>query len=145
VEWGYPRGEPVILPDPAAGDGFEYSPPGPVHEQIQAVTFRFTAAAGGGARLPFVAYLDGTGQAFAVSGAPFNLAGGQAGIFSFFVGGNQYGANAAAHIGGPLPAVWLDMRSMLAVDADGIAAGDQFSRVRLFVVSRPIGREHEAD
>ncbi len=143
MERGYPRGEPVILPDPPAGQGFEHSPPGPVLELVQAVTFRLTAAAGGGARIPVVSYLDGSGQAFAVTGAPFNLAGGQAGLFSFFVGGNQYGANAAAHIGGPLPAIWLDMRSTLSVDAEGIAAGDQFSDLRLYVLTRPVARQYE--
>lgn len=138
MEWGDSCGEPVILADPPAGQGFAYAPSGAVYEQIRAVTFKLVDAVAGTTRVPIVSYLDGSGLAFAVAAPSFNLGSGQTSVFSFAVGIQPYGANAAAHIGGPLPPLWLDMRATFDVSVDGIQGADQISDVRLYVVSRPI-------
>ncbi len=126
-------GVPVSLGSPAAGLGFEYEPAGHGPARVLAVTFQLVTAVAVAARAPVVSFLDGSGNAVAQVAAPFTQAASFTCLYSFTVGGVQYGANNAAHIGGPLPKLTIDSRITLAVTVAAVQAADQISKVRLWM------------
>lgn len=125
--------EVVRVPSPPAGAGFTVPVSGAETWRVLAVTFVLNTAAGGGARLPRVEYIDGSGTVFAFAGAPFTVAGALSSAFSFVVGALQFGANGAAQIGGPLPDLTLDVNTSIGVAVDAIAGADQLGDIRLYV------------
>lgn len=131
--WGYLPGQPVTVESPAAGQPVLWPVPTGEPLLIQAVTFELVTAAAVANRIPFVAFVDPTGEIAACTAAPFTLAAAHTALYSFFVGGAQYGANNAEHIGGPLPALCVDDHMVLEVAVDAIAAADQIGNVRLYV------------
>lgn len=139
--WGYRPGQPVTIEPPLAGQPVEWPVASGLPILIQAVTFELVTSNHVANRIPFVTFTDPLGAVAAATAAPFSLAASKTSLFSFFNGGAQYGANDAALIGGPLPALSVDVRMTLNIGVTLIDAGDQLQNVRLYVV--PLGRPYD--
>jgi hypothetical protein len=140
---GVPK--PVALLDPAAGQPVTYVPSQGEIECVRAVTFLLTTSNAVAARRAVVRFLDGQGVPVAVCASPFTLAASKSQRVSLYVGGEQFGANDAGAVGGPLYERWLDGLLTLQVTADLLAAGDKISELRLDVVGYPADWYDDAD
>lgn len=127
------RVEPITVGSPAAGAGFTHRVPGATVQKFLTVSFRMVNAAAVANRLVRVEFLDAAGAVFAAVGAPFKTTTGVTSRFTFGVGLNQYGADDAAQIGGPLPALELIGGLALRVAVANMNAGDQIDGAALFV------------
>jgi hypothetical protein len=135
---GWAEHEPRAIPTPAVATGFTYVVPGTVRERIMAVSFVLVADANAANRLPRVEYLNAAGDVFASVAAPFVLTATLTSRFTFAVGLQQFGANAAAQIGGPLPPLKLNSGLSVRVSVGAVQAGDQISVASLFVDQWPV-------
>lgn len=100
-------------------------------EDVVAVTFTLTAAAGGGTRLPRLQWIDGDGVPFAAVQAPVGRAGGGASIFSFVRGVYPSGILSSPTIVTPIPDLTLLPNWSVLIDIAAGAAGDTVSNVRV--------------
>lgn len=132
---GVPK--PVALSSPAAGQPAVYIPPQEQIECVRAVTFTLTTVGGATIRRPLVRFLDGKGTPVAVNASAFTLSTGHAQVVSFQVGGQTFGVNDGAEVGGPLYERWLDGLVRLQIAVDAMAAGDKLTNIRLDVVGYP--------
>lgn len=129
---------PITVGAPAAGSGFTHAVPGATFQRVRVVSFLLTTDGNAASRLPRVEFLNAAGDVFAAVAAPFTLAASLAARFTFGIGLNQYGANNAAQIGGPLPDVLLESGLAVRVAIASVQAGDQVSGSSLFVDQYPV-------
>lgn len=127
------RVEPITVGSPAAGAGFTHPVPGAATQRIRTVSFRLVNAAAAANRIPRVEFLDAAGAVFAAVAAPFKTTTGVTSRFTFGIGLNQYGADDAAQIGGPLPDLELIAGLAVRVVVGAMNAGDQIDGAALFV------------
>lgn len=127
------RVEPITVGAPAAGAGFTHVVPGAATQRVVTVSFRLVNAVAAANRIPRVEFLDAAGNVFAAVAAPFVTTSGVTSRFTFGVGLNQYGANDAAQIGGPLPDLELIAGLAVRVAVASINAADQIDGAALFV------------
>jgi hypothetical protein len=125
-------------PNVAAGAGFAFVIPGTFVTEVQALSFRLTTSADVADRVAVVSFLDATGQPYAPIAAPFTQAASLTTDYTFAVGITQFGADDAANIGAPLPALRLQAGISVAVSVVGIAAADQITRARLLLAQWPV-------
>jgi uncharacterized membrane protein YjjP (DUF1212 family) len=107
-------------------------------QRIVSVSFVLVADANAANRIARVEYLNAAGDVFFAVAAPFTVTAAVTSRLSFAIGMPQYGANAAAQIGGPLPDFLLIGGLALRVAVASIQAGDQISGASLFVDQLPI-------
>lgn len=134
---------PEIVPraNPAAGAGLTYTVGGRYWERIVSVDFKLVADANAANRIVSLAYQDQDGREYARAASPFAQTAAITTQYSFFVGGTQFGAAAAAAIGGPLPALFLRPGHKLVLAIAGVQVGDQVSLFTMYVERFPTGPE----
>jgi hypothetical protein len=130
--------EPVTVGAPAVATGFTHRVPGATVQRIRSVSFVLVADANAANRIARVEYLDAAGAVFAAVAAPFTVTANITSRLTFGIGIQQFGANAAAQIGGPLPDLLLQAGLAVRVAVAAIQAGDQISGASLFVDQYPI-------
>lgn len=131
----------IALPQSPPGQGFTFTPSGAVVTELIAVSFRVVTSAGVANRQVFLEFRDSAGFSFATVAAPFQQTATHTTDYSFTCGGLQYGANDAAHIGGPLPCLSMDNTLQLVAGITAIQAADQISRITLAARLWPIREE----
>ena len=130
--------EPVTIGSPAAGSGFTHTVPGSTVQRVRSLSFLLTNDGNAANRLPRVEFLNASGEVFAAVAAPFTIPANVAARYTFGVGLQQYGANGAAQIGGPIPDYKLSAGLALRVVIANVQAGDQISVASLFVDQFPL-------
>jgi hypothetical protein len=130
--------EVVIIGAPPVATGFTHNVPGASRQRIVTLSFVLFTDANAANRLPRIDYNDSAGNAFFSVGAPFSTPANSTGRYSFGIGVMQFGANAAAAIGGPLPDVRLSVGLSISVAVVGIQVGDQVDGISLFVDQWPV-------
>lgn len=129
-EWEHPRTAIQALANPAAGVGFSIPTPGTVEQELQALTFTVVSDANAASRIVVVKFLDPTGVSFTEVASGFTQAASKTSVYTFAVGIQEFGANDAANIGVPIPALQLDVTLSLSVSITGVQVGDQVSKIR---------------
>jgi hypothetical protein len=112
--------------------------PSSVVQRIVAVSFVLVADANAANRIARVEYLNAAGDVFFAAAAPFTVTAGVTSRLNFGIGIQQFGANAAAQIGGPLPDFMLIGGLAVRVAVASIQVGDQISAASLFADQWPI-------
>lgn len=130
--------EPITVGAPAVATGFTHRVPGSTVQRIRSVSFVLVADANAANRIARVEYLNAAGDVFAAVGSPFTVTAAVTSRLTFAIGLQQFGANAAAQIGGPLPDFLLQAGLAIRVAVASIQAGDQLSGISLFVDQLPI-------
>jgi hypothetical protein len=129
-EWTHPRTALQAIADPAVTTGFTIVTPGTVEQILQALTFTLVTDSNVANRIMVVKFLDPTGVSFAEIASPFTQAASLTSVYTFATGIQSFGANGAANIGVPLPALRLDVSMSVSVSITAKAAGDQVSKIR---------------
>ena len=125
--------EPITIGSPPVATGFTHVVPGSSRQRIVAVSFILVADANAANRIARVEYLNAAGAVFFAVAAPFTVTANITSRLNFGIGVQQFGANAAAQIGGPLPDFNLAAGLAVRVAVTAIQAGDQISGASLFV------------
>lgn len=125
--------EVVAVPSVSAGSFPSVTVPGSQEWRIEGVSFVLDTSGVAGARLVRLEYLNGNYETFFTAAAPFTVAANGLTRFSFGIGMQQFGANNAANIGGPLPNFRLPPGHGVLWNGDNFDVGDQFSGAFLFV------------
>lgn len=133
--------QPVTIPNPAVGGGFTYRLPGSERQRILAVTFQLVASADVANRKPLLAYKDGGAGTFAAVGLPYVQTAGITSVYTFAVGLQQFGADDAANMGGPLPDLPLDVGETLVLTVTNVDDTDAVKSIRLFVEQQHVRDE----
>ena len=130
--------EPVTIGSPAVATGFTKRVAGSDVWRVLSVSFVLVADGNAASRIARVEYLNAAGDVFAAVASPFTVTAGVTSRLTFAVGLQQFGANAAAHIGGPLPDLILMDGLAVRVAVTAIQAGDQLSGISLFVAQSTV-------
>lgn len=125
--------EVVALGSPAAGSALTYTIPGAVQQTPLSIVFTYTASGNAANRFPRVRYLDWSGNPFFEAQSPFKLIATNAAVVSFAVDIAQFGADSAATMGGPIPALRLGDGLRVEISATGIDVADTITLARMFV------------
>lgn len=123
----------VLVPNPAAGAGFTWKPSGAEFTRIRAVCFQLVTSSAVANRIVYLDLVDGSGAKIARSSAGFNQTASLTSVYTFAVGINTYGANAAASIGSGLPEIWLRNGCEISVGITAVDTADQVSAIRVTV------------
>lgn len=132
---------PVTLPAPPAGQGLAFSIAQSEASELLGVSFTVVTSAGVANRAARVELRDSTGVPLAAVAAPFVQTATKTSRYTFAPGLQQFGANDAVAIGGPLPAWVIDGRITIAVVIAAIQAADQISDARYIVRAQPVRPE----
>jgi hypothetical protein len=125
--------EVVALPSPAAGAALTYTVPGAVQQTPLSIVFTYTASGNAANRFPSVAFLDWSGNPFFEAQSPFKLIATNVAVVSFAVDIAQFGADSAAALGSPIPALRLGDGLRVQLSATGIDVADTITLARMFV------------
>jgi hypothetical protein len=127
-------GPPDVLPlEPIAGNGSLAIGADGFWTVVRAVSFELVAAAGGAARTPRLSWLADDVVPFAQALAPFTIAATITSRVTFAVDVQQAGANNAASIIAPMPALTLLPGWTLKLDVVNGAAGDAVKNGRVYL------------
>lgn len=132
------RNEVVRLDSPVAGAALTYTVPGAVEIEILSVSFTYTASANAATRIPFVQFLDQSGNTFCDVGSPYTLTANQVSRVTFGVGVQQFGANGSARMGAGIPAMILEDGLQVSLSATAINVTDTITLARMFVRQRTV-------
>ncbi len=136
--WSEAEHEVRAIPTPAVATGFTYTVPGTVLERVMSLSFVLVADANAANRICRVEYLAANGDVFASVAAPFTVTAAITSRLTFGVGLQQFGANAAAQIGGPLLPIKLRSGLSVRVAVLNVQVGDQISVAYLSVEQWPV-------
>jgi hypothetical protein len=125
--------EVVALPSPAAGAALTYTIPGAVQQTPVSIVFTYTASSNAANRFPRVRYLDWGGTPFFEAQSPYKLVATNVAVVSFAVDIAQFGADSAATMGGPIPALRLGDGLQIELSATNIDVTDTITLARMFV------------
>lgn len=128
----------IYVPAPLAGQFASHEVPGAAAQKVVAVGFTFTASAAVANRNPEVQIVAPDGSVIVDVALPFNVTANGTTFASFAVGLQQFGANAAARMGGPLPDAWLTNGMSIQAGAVAMQAADTVSALRLLVAQWPL-------
>lgn len=131
----------VSVPNPGAGNELSYSFPGSEDSRLRAVTFQLVTSATVATRTVFLDYVDGSGVVIARHSSGFTQTAGLTTLYTFGVGINAYGANAAANIGSPLIDLLLRHGMKVQTTIVNLDSGDVISNVRLVLDQFPVAVE----
>lgn len=138
LAWERPASQFVPSPAPAVGDGFTYTVPGTMDQEIVAVSFQLVTDDNAADRIAVFSFLDPDGNPYAPVGSAFTQAASLTTVYTFAVGIQQFGADDAANIGVPIPAVKMLSGYGVQVSLDAVQVGDQISGVRLLLNQWPV-------
>lgn len=130
--WRY-VGSSVPLNTPAAGQSAKYVPSERGRECVVAATFTLTTAVAVADRYARVVYLDRQGRTIYLAQSPFKRQASGTQVASFGLGGDQFGADNAAAVGGPLPELWLSGAEKVQLSLLNIQAADTITHALLWV------------
>jgi hypothetical protein len=130
--WRY-VGSPVPLRNPVAGQPAKYVPSERGRELVVAATFTLTTAVAVADRFARVVYLDRQGRTIQIIQSPFKRQAAGTQVASFGLGGDQFGADNAAAVGGPLPELWLSGAEQVQLTLLNIQAADTITHALLWV------------
>lgn len=141
---GVARGQRELLPldTPSAGGGFTRTIDGRYIVRPLALHFRIVTDATVANRTVYVQYRDTNGVAFASMLAPVNVTASTTVDFAFWRGLGQADWIGTTPVTVPLMEAFLLPSWQLAVAIDGVQAGDQLSRIRLYQEEFPTDRAH---
>lgn len=125
--------EVVALGSPAAGSALTYTIPGAVQQTPLSIVFTFTASGNAANRFPRVRYLDWSGNPFFEAQTPYKLVATNVAVVSFAVDIAQFGADSAAAMGTPIPALRLGDGLQVELSAAAIDVADTITLARMFV------------
>lgn len=121
----------VTVSTPAAGAGVTFKYSGSEFWRVRAVCFQLVTSNAVANRIGYLDFLDGDGKRLGRFSSGYTQTASLTTVYTFGLGMNVYGANAAASIGAPLPELWLRKGCSLSVGVTAIDAGDQISAVRV--------------
>lgn len=134
-EWRY---EPVTIGSPAVALGFTYTAPFSETTRVLGASFQLVTDANAANRIARLEYLNAAGAVFFTVASPFTVTANLTSRLNFGVGLQQFGANAAAQIGGPLPDFPLCGGLAVRLAVTAIQAGDQVQGISLYVAQRTV-------
>lgn len=128
----------IYVPSPTAGQFGSHQVPGAVAQRVVALGFTFHAGAAPANRNPEVQIVAPDGTVIVDVALPFNVVANGTTFASFGIGLQQFGANAATRMGGPLPDAWLTNGMSVQLGALAIQAADTVTAIRLLVAQMPL-------
>lgn len=134
-EWRY---EPVTVGSPAVALGFTHDIPFSEIQRVLGISFQLVTDANAANRIARVEYLNASGAVFFTVASPFTVTASLTSRLNFGVGLQQFGANAAAQIGGPLPDFPLCGGLAVRVAVASIQVADQVQGISLYVAQRTV-------
>lgn len=129
----------VSVPTPAAGGGFTYTLSVAEYTRIRAVCFQVVTSSTTANRVVSLDLIDPAGGILSRSSGGFNQTASLTVVYTFAVGLNTYGANAALSIGSGLPPLWLRPGSKITANVAAVDTTDQLSAIRLTLDQEYIG------
>lgn len=123
----------VGVQSPAAGSGFTVKVAQSEFWKPRSLCFQMVTSSTVASRIVYLDLIDGAGIKIARASAGFTQTASLTTVYTFALGITQYGANAAASIGAPLPDVWLRPGCKLTVGVTAIDTGDAITAVNLTV------------
>ena len=121
----------VTVSSPAAGAGQTFKYAGSEFWRVRAVSFQLVTSATVANRIVYLDMLDGDGKRLGRFSSGYTQTASLTSVYTFGVGMNVYGANAAASIGAPLPDLWLRKGCELSIGVTAIDTTDQLSVIRV--------------
>ena len=121
----------VTVDTPAAGAGQTFKYSGSEFWRVRAVSFQLVTSVTVASRIVYLDMLDGDGKRLGRFSSGYTQTASLTSVYTFGVGMNVYGANAAASIGAPLPDLWLRKGCELSIGVTAIDTTDQLSAIRV--------------
>ena len=119
----------VLVPSPAAGAGFTFTPSGRNFNRIRTVCFQVVTSSAVASRIVYLDVIDGGGSRLGRFSSGFTQTASLTTIYTFGLGMNVYGADAAASLGAPLAPLWLELGGRVTVGITAVDSSDQVSDV----------------
>jgi hypothetical protein len=124
-------GQVVPIPAPAAGAGFSYKYGRNEFWKPRVVCFQLVTSATVASRIVYLDVIDGGGLKIGRFSSGYTQTASLTSVYTFGINMNEYGANAAASIGAPIPELWLHPGAKLSVGVTAIDTTDQLSAINL--------------